>query len=83
MSRDNEDFDVYDKTEELEEADEIDEAEAGFMKGYEDNIDETICSNCKQILEGINFIEEDIGGKGYRFCSRECADKFELKKEHL
>ena len=83
MSRDNEDFDVYDKTEELEEADEIDEAEAGFMKGYEDNIDEASCSNCKKIIEGTNFIEEDIDGKTYRFCSSECTDKFELKKEHI
>ncbi len=83
MSRDNEDFDVYDKTDELEEADEIDEVEAGFMKGYEDNIDENSCSSCKKILEGTDFIEEEIDGKTYRFCSRSCADKFELSKEHL
>ena len=83
MSRDNEDFDVYDKTDELEEADEIDEVEAGFMKGYGDNVDENSCSNCKKIIEGTDFIEEEIEGKMYRFCSRECADKFELKKEHI
>jgi len=78
MSRDNEDYDVYDEADKLEEADEIDEAEAGFMKGYEENIDETSCSNCKKILEGTDFIEEEIKNKSYRFCSRECADKFEL-----
>ena len=83
MSRDNEDFDVYNKTEELEEADEIDEAEAGFMKGYEDNIDESTCSNCKTVLEGTNFIEEEIKGKKYRFCSSKCLETFELKKEHI
>ena len=83
MSRDNEDFDVYDKTEELEEADEIDEAEAGFMKGYEENYDGSTCSNCKTVLEGTEFVEEEIEGNKYRFCSDNCANNFESKKGHI
>ena len=83
MSRDNEDFDVYDKTDELEEADEIDEVEAGFMKGYEEDVDESICSNCRKVIKDTDFIEEDIDGKTFRFCSKECANKYELRKEHL
>ena len=83
MSRDNEDFDVYDKAEKLEEADEINEVEEGFMKGYEDDIDEASCSNCNKILQGKEFVEEEIKGKTFRFCTRECAENFESKKEHL
>lgn len=81
MSRDNEDFDVYDNPEKLEEADEIDEVEEGFMKGYEENLDETSCSNCNKILKGTDFVEEELDKKTYRFCSKDCADKFELNKQ--
>ena len=83
MSRDNEDFDVYDKAEKLEEADEIDELEEGFMKGYEEEEDKSSCSNCKKTIKDEEFVEEDLGGKTFRFCSTECADKYELRKEHI
>ncbi len=83
MTRDNEDFDVYDKANELEEADEIDEVEEGFMKGYEENIDESSCVECKKVIQGTDFVEEEIRDKVYRFCSEECATNFELKKEHI
>lgn len=53
------------------------------MKGYEDGINETTCSNCNKLISGTDFIEEELEGKLYQFCSRECADRFELKKEQL
>jgi hypothetical protein len=83
MIDENKEFDVYGGAEELEEADEINEVEEGFMKGYEDGIDETTCSNCNKVVSGIDFIEENIDGKIYKFCSRECGDRFELRKEQL
>ena len=67
MSRDNEDFDVYDRSEKLEEADEIDELEEGFMKGYDESVGGSLCSNCKKALEGKDFIEEEISNQTYKF----------------
>ena len=83
MERDNEEIDVYNDPEKLEEADEIDEIEEGFMKGYEEDINEAICSNCKKTLVSQDFIEEKLGDTTYRFCTKECADNFELRNEHL
>ena len=39
------------------------------------------CNSMNLIQE--DFVEEDLGGKTYRFCSSECADKYELRKEHV
>ncbi len=80
MSEENKEFNVYNEAEKLKENDEIDPEEEGFMKGYEDDIDESSCSNCNKILEDTDFIEEDINGKVHRFCSRKCADAFEIRQ---
>ncbi len=80
MSQENKEVNVYNEAEELEENDEINPGEEGFMQGYEDDIDESKCANCRMVLEGKGFIEEEIDGKKYRFCSRKCADAFEVRQ---
>ncbi len=65
-----------------EEGDEINEAEEGFMKGYDEDSNPTECTNCHIILED-QFIEENINGENYRFCSEECAKKYEIKRDKL
>ena len=47
------------------------------MKNFRDYI----CPNCKKILKGTEFVEEELDKKTYRFCSKDCADKFELNKQ--
>ncbi|MBT3394841.1 hypothetical protein HOA59_01430 [archaeon] len=68
--------------EEAGDGDEINEAEEGFMKGYDEESNPSECANCHTILED-EFVEEDFEGSTYRFCSEECARKFEIKKEHI
>jgi hypothetical protein len=80
MSQENKEVNVYNKAEELEDNDEIETEEEGFMQGYNDDIDESKCANCHKVLEGTEFIEEEIKGKKYRFCSRKCADAFEIRQ---
>ena len=66
----------------LTESDEIDEVEEGFMKGYDEDKNPAECATCKTILEDV-FVEEEINGETYRFCSEECAKKFKEKQQHL
>ncbi len=62
-----------------EEEDEISSEEEGFMKGYEEGDKAAICQTCKKVLvEDIVEIESD--GETYRFCSKECAEKFKKKQ---
>jgi len=63
--------------EELEE-DEISEKEAGLMEGYEE-IKDIKCNNCGKLIDVENFVEREIKGKLYLFCSEKCAEKFEQK----
>ena len=79
----DQDKDVYDEEgrEELEEADEIDELEEGFMEGYEEGKHQAKCTKCGIVLVGEKFIEEELSGHHYRFCSEECASAFEVGKK--
>ena len=67
--------------EELTDSDEINEAEDGFMKGYEEETNTSECANCHSVLTD-DVIEEEFDGELCRFCSEECATKFEEKKQH-
>ncbi len=75
--------DIYDEEgrEELEESDEITEVEEGFVEGYEEGEHEAKCAECKKVLVDEDFIEEELDGKNYRFCSEECAIAFETNKK--
>tara|TARA_Y100000310_G_scaffold339460_1_gene432152 strand:+ start:2020 stop:2271 length:252 start_codon:yes stop_codon:yes gene_type:complete len=80
----NEEFNVYkeENAEELTDSDEINPEEEGFMQGYNEDHNPSECANCGKILIK-GFIEEKIKDETYRFCSEECASKFERKEEHL
>lgn len=58
----------------------ITNAEEGFMEGYEEEGRAVKCANCKSLLEE-DFIEEEIGGEEYRFCSEKCAETFKKPKK--
>ncbi len=75
--------DVYDEEgrEELEESDEITEVEEGFLEGYEEGEHQAKCAECGKVLIDEKFVEEELEGHHYRFCSEECADAFEVKKK--
>ncbi|MCD4759882.1 hypothetical protein K8R33_03265 [archaeon] len=77
-----EDVDVYrDKSrEELTNADEIEGDEEGFMRGYESDADAAFCDNCKKVL-GRDHLEKEFDGDIYTFCSEDCVDAFERKRE--
>lgn len=76
------DEDVYDEEgrEELEDEDEISPDEEGFMKGYEEDGKMAMCANCRKMFIE-DFIEKEIDGEIYRFCSEKCTEKFKKKKE--
>lgn len=67
--------------EELADSDEIDELEEGFMKGYEEESSMAECANCHRLLTD-EIVEEELEEKTYRFCSEECAMKFEEKEKY-
>lgn len=74
--------DVYSEEgrEKLVEDDEITPGEEGFMEGAHDDGQGAKCRKCgKPLLD--NFIEREIDGEIYRFCSERCATKFEEKQE--
>ena len=80
------DPDIYDKEgeEELLEDDEITDAEEGFMEGFEHGEHEVKCAECRKILTDLEedeIIEEEINGKNCLFCSKECADAYEVGKK--
>lgn len=64
--------------EESFEDDEIDEIEEGFMEGYEEGERAATCALCKRLF-GSDFIEEEIDGEIYRFCSENHAEAFKRK----
>ena len=74
--------DVYSEEgrEELEEGDEITEVEEGFMEGYEEGEHQAKCAKCGKVLVD-NFVEEELEGHHYRFCSEECVKAFETGKK--
>jgi hypothetical protein len=71
------DEDIYTEegSESLEEGDEISEVEEGFMEGYKEDENAAECATCKKVL-GDKFIELEVRGKHYRFCSQKCAEEF-------
>lgn len=71
------DEDIYNEEarEEMLEDDEIDAIEEGFTQGYEAEDRLTRCALCHKILAD-DFIEEEIGGDIYRFCSEEHAEEY-------
>lgn len=75
--------DIYDEEgrEKLEEADEITEVEEGFVEGFEGGERQAKCAECGVILVDEDFVEEELDGKHYRFCSEECASAFETGKK--
>ena len=61
---------------------EISPWEAAFMDGAEDDGQGAKCRNCGKVLMRENaVIEKVIDGELFRFCSDECADSFDEKKE--
>lgn len=58
-----------------EEDDTITDSDEGFMEGYEEGDSAVKCANCGVVLEE-DFIEREIDGEDYRFCSEECAETF-------
>lgn len=65
--------------EDMVDEDEIDSLEEGFMQGYDEGEASAKCALCKKVLTQ-DFVEEEINGKIYRFCSEEHADLF-IKKQ--
>ena len=80
MEEDYEEEDVYTPKgrNELLEDDEITPVEEGFMEGAESYGETGKCANCGKILTG-DFIEREINGRVYRFCSEKCAEEFEKR----
>lgn len=87
MKNDDEEFtgeehedDIYDEDErdELEEEDEISPEEEGFMKGYDEGKKMSACPKCGKVLVS-DFVEKEIDGETYRFCSDSCANAFKGK----
>ena len=80
---DEDEDDIYNKdvTEEMiNEEDEITDVDEGFMKGYESGEKVAKCPICKEVLED-DFVEREIRGDVYRFCSDEHAELFLRKLE--
>jgi len=52
--------------------------EQGFMEGAEDDGQGAKCRHCGKVLMGLeSIVEKEIDSVVYRFCSDECAEKFE------
>lgn len=67
--------------EDLEEhEDEITEVDEGFMKGYNEGAKSAKCVACGKVLIR-DIIELEHNDQVYRFCSSECAEKFQKKWE--
>jgi len=77
MSEEKEE-DIYSEEgrESLVEDDEITPTEEGFMEGAHDDGQGAKCRKCgKPLLD--DFVEKEINGEIYRFCSDHCLIKFE------
>ncbi len=84
MEHGDKDEDIYTEEgqEKLVEDDEITMIEEGFMQGYEEGEHLAKCAECKKVLVDEDFIEEELEGRSFRFCSEKCATKFEVKEAH-
>ena len=76
-----EEFGIYSEKgrEDQIEEDEITDLDEGFMKGYEEGEKMAKCPICGEAL-GDDFIEKEIDGEIYRFCSDEHAEEFIRKR---
>jgi len=63
-----------------EDDDSISNVDEGFMQGYEEEEKMAKCGSCGEILED-KIIEKEFDGEIYRFCSRECVEKFEKARK--
>ncbi|MBI2142162.1 hypothetical protein HYU15_01580 [Candidatus Woesearchaeota archaeon] len=74
--------DIYEEEEREkleEEEDEITPGEEGFMKGYEEGRKMASCAKCgTAIVE--DFVEKEIEGEVYRFCSNHCAESYKKRR---
>ena len=62
----------------LVEDDAMEPWEQGFMEGAEDDGQGAKCRRCGKVLMGPDsIVEKEIDGTIHRFCSEECAEKFE------
>ena len=62
----------------LVENDAMEPWEQGFMEGAEDDGQGAKCRHCGKVLMGPeSIVEKEINSIVYRFCSEECAEKFE------
>lgn len=79
---DGDETDIYSEEtrEDLVENGEISPSEEGFMQGASDLGQGGKCGYCGKPLED-DFIEKEIDGENCRFCSEECLEKYEEKKE--
>jgi len=57
----------------IDKEDEITDTDEGFMQGYDEGEKLAMCALCKTILED-NFVEREIDGEIYRFCSDKHAE---------
>ncbi|MDD5178189.1 MAG: hypothetical protein PHT54_02815 [Candidatus Nanoarchaeia archaeon] len=66
---------IYDgeDREEMVEEDELEGFEDGFMQGYNEGERAAKCALCRAVLD-VDFVEEEINGKVYRFCSEDHAE---------
>ena len=65
---------------ELQDEDELTDVDEGLMQGYEEGEKLAKCSYCKKVIEA-DFVETEIDGEIYRFCSDDHVEKFKKKKE--
>jgi len=59
--------------------DTLTDAEEGFMEGYEEEENAAKCATCHMVLDQ-HFVEKNIDGKHYRFCSEACAETFKVEE---
>lgn len=62
----------------VEDDDEITSIDEGFMKGYDEGSKMAKCPLCHTVLED-DFVEREINGEMYRFCSDKHADLYMQK----
>lgn len=76
-SEENRDIYSEEGREELVEDDEIEPWEGGFMQGAEGGGQGAKCRKCGKMLGDKNFVEKEIDGDVLRFCSEDCANKYD------
>lgn len=59
----------------MEDEDEITDLDEGFMKGYDEGGKMAKCPVCGALIE-FDFVEREIDGEMYRFCSDEHAEEY-------